>query len=121
MKSGKFTLGYKSTLKSLRKGASKLVMIANNCPPLRKSEIEYYAMLAKAGVHHYSGSTFFCARRHVHRALYSCIACLGRLDGRRRGARGLFVCNRVQSRRACNQGVPLSVIAVCLHSRASHF
>jgi ribosomal protein L30E len=32
------------------------VIISNNCPPLRKSEIEYYAMLAKAGVHHYSGS-----------------------------------------------------------------
>ena len=57
MKSGTYMLGYKSTLKSLRKGASKLVIISNNCPPLRKSEIEYYAMLAKTGVHHYSGST----------------------------------------------------------------
>ena len=36
--------------------AAKLVLISNNCPPLRKSEIEYYAMLAKTGVHHYSGS-----------------------------------------------------------------
>lgn len=43
-------------LKSLRSGKSKLVIISNNCPPLRKSEIEYYAMLAKTGVHHYSGS-----------------------------------------------------------------
>lgn len=34
----------------------KLIIIANNCPPLRKSEIEYYAMLAKVGVHHYNGS-----------------------------------------------------------------
>ncbi|CAH8263784.1 unnamed protein product [Arabidopsis lyrata] len=25
----------------------------HNCPPLRRSEIEYYAMLAKVGVHHY--------------------------------------------------------------------
>lgn len=25
-------------------------------PPHRKSEIEYYAMLAKTGVHHYSGN-----------------------------------------------------------------
>merc|ERR1719181_142846 len=47
MKSGKYTLGYKSTLKSLRQGKSKLVIICNNCPNLRKSEIEYYAMLAK--------------------------------------------------------------------------
>lgn len=55
MKSGKATLGYKSTLKTLRGGKSKLIIICNNCPPLRKSEIEYYAMLAKTGVHHYSG------------------------------------------------------------------
>jgi large subunit ribosomal protein L30e len=55
MKSGKYTLGYKSTLKTLRQGKSKLVIIASNCPPLRKSEIEYFAMLAKTGVHHYTG------------------------------------------------------------------
>ena len=36
--------------------AAKLVLISSNCPPLRKSEIEYYAMLAKTGVHHYAGS-----------------------------------------------------------------
>ena len=36
--------------------AAKLILISSNCPPLRKSEIEYYAMLAKTSVHHYSGS-----------------------------------------------------------------
>lgn len=36
--------------------SGKLIIISNNCPPLRKSEIEYYAMLAKVGVHHYNGS-----------------------------------------------------------------
>ncbi|KAH3825634.1 60S ribosomal protein L30-like [Dreissena polymorpha] len=56
MKSGKFVLGYKQTLKTLRQGKAKLVIIANNTPPLRKSEIEYYAMLAKTGVHHYTGN-----------------------------------------------------------------
>merc|ERR1712013_736419 len=55
MKSGKYTLGYRSTLKTLRQGKAKLVIIANNTPQLRKSEIEYYAMLAKTGVHHYTG------------------------------------------------------------------
>ena len=35
MKSGKFTLGYKSTLKTLRQGKAKLVIIANNSPQLR--------------------------------------------------------------------------------------
>ncbi|RAL47858.1 hypothetical protein DM860_011443 [Cuscuta australis] len=33
-----------------------LVIISNNCPPLWNSEIEYYAMLSKVGVHHYRGS-----------------------------------------------------------------
>jgi len=56
MKSGKVTLGYKSTLKSLRSGKAKLVIIAGNTPPLRKSELEYYSMLAKTNVHHFSGN-----------------------------------------------------------------
>jgi len=33
-----------------------LVLIAGNCPPLRKSEIEYYAMLSKTTVHHFAGT-----------------------------------------------------------------
>ncbi|KAK2175111.1 hypothetical protein NP493_749g00032 [Ridgeia piscesae] len=56
VKSGKYVLGYKQTLKTLRQGKAKLIIIANNTPPLRKSEIEYYAMLAKTGVHHYNGN-----------------------------------------------------------------
>ncbi|XP_005181001.1 large ribosomal subunit protein eL30-like [Musca domestica] len=56
MKSGKFCLGYKQTLKTLRQGKAKLVLIATNTPALRKSEIEYYAMLAKTEVQHYSGT-----------------------------------------------------------------
>ena len=55
MKSGKAILGYKSGLKALRTGKSKMVLISSNCPPLRKSEVEYLAMLAKTQVHHYSG------------------------------------------------------------------
>lgn len=75
MKSGKYCLGYKQTLKvkftfifccfirvnvgllqTLRQGKAKLIIVANNTPPLRKSEIEYYAMLAKTGVYHYTGN-----------------------------------------------------------------
>ena len=56
MKSGKAELGYKATLKSLRTQKSKLVIISSNTPPLRKSEIEYYPMLAKVDVIHYTGS-----------------------------------------------------------------
>merc|ERR1719269_228980 len=56
MRSGKVQLGYKQTLKTLRNGKSKLVLISGNCPALRKSEIEYYAMLARTGVHHFAGN-----------------------------------------------------------------
>ncbi|RDL37740.1 putative 60S ribosomal protein L30 [Venustampulla echinocandica] len=56
MKSGKVTLGYKSTLKTLRSGKAKLVLIAGNTPPLRKSELEYYSMLSKTQVHHFQGN-----------------------------------------------------------------
>merc|ERR1711918_272624 len=37
-------------------GKAKLVLISSNCPPLRKSELEYYSMLSKADVHHYTGT-----------------------------------------------------------------
>ncbi|GJN14774.1 hypothetical protein PR202_gb01631 [Eleusine coracana subsp. coracana] len=43
MKSGKYTLGYKTVLKTLRNSKGK-------------SEIEYYAMLAKVTVHHFHGN-----------------------------------------------------------------
>ena len=36
--------------------SAKLILIAGNCPPLRKSEIEYYAMLSKTTVHHFAGT-----------------------------------------------------------------
>ncbi|XP_043828286.1 60S ribosomal protein L30-like [Dromiciops gliroides] len=56
MKRGKCVRGYKQTLKTIRQVKAKLVILANNCPALRKSEIEYYDMLAKIGIHHYSGN-----------------------------------------------------------------
>ncbi|KAK4188031.1 putative cytosolic 60S ribosomal protein Rpl30 [Podospora australis] len=56
IKSGKVVIGYKSTLKALRSGKAKLILIAANTPPLRKSELEYYSMMAKTSVHHYSGT-----------------------------------------------------------------
>ncbi|CAL8100140.1 unnamed protein product [Calicophoron daubneyi] len=56
MKSGKCSIGLRQTLRLLRRGGAKMIIIANNAPPLRKTEIEYYAMLSKTGVHHYNGS-----------------------------------------------------------------
>eukprot|EP00918_Siedleckia_nematoides_P078287 GHVU01171230.1.p4 GENE.GHVU01171230.1~~GHVU01171230.1.p4 ORF type:complete len:113 (-),score=18.80 GHVU01171230.1:235-573(-) len=55
MKSGKASLGLRSTIKSIRAGRARLVVISSNCPHLRRSEMEYLAMLAKTPVHHYNG------------------------------------------------------------------
>ncbi len=42
--------------------AARLVIISNNCPPIRKAELEYYCMLSKTGVHHYAGSACLSSR-----------------------------------------------------------
>ncbi|KAL8488339.1 hypothetical protein ACS0TY_024569 [Phlomoides rotata] len=36
MKSGKFTLAYKTVLKTIRNSKGKFTLISNNCPPLKK-------------------------------------------------------------------------------------
>nr|ANM86195.1 60S ribosomal protein L30-1 [Stygiella incarcerata] len=56
VKSGKIAMGHKQTIKNLRSGKAKLILISSNCPPLRRSEIQYYAMLARCGVHYYFGT-----------------------------------------------------------------
>ncbi len=56
MKSGKYVMGVKQSLKTLRNGKAKLVILASNVPPLRKSEVEYHAMLGKTNVHHFAGN-----------------------------------------------------------------
>ncbi|CCE85529.1 Piso0_005132 [Millerozyma farinosa CBS 7064] len=55
IKSGKYTLGYKSAVKALRSGKAKLIVVAGNTPILRKSELEYYAMLSKTQVYYFTG------------------------------------------------------------------
>ncbi|MCJ1445333.1 MAG: hypothetical protein MMC23_005838 [Stictis urceolatum] len=69
MKSGKVVLGYKSTLKTLRSGKAKLVIIAGNTPPLRKSELEYYSMLSKCNVHHFAGNNAKACRAGLKKKL----------------------------------------------------
>lgn len=57
-------VGYKSALKSLRQGQSKLILIANNCPAIRRTELEYYAMLSKSQVHHFDGNNIELGKPH---------------------------------------------------------
>ena len=47
MKSGKTNLGYKSVLTAIREGKSKAILLSSNLPVLRKSQLEYYAVLGK--------------------------------------------------------------------------
>ncbi|KIM56526.1 hypothetical protein SCLCIDRAFT_132504 [Scleroderma citrinum Foug A] len=56
-KSGKYTLRHKSPLKQVRNRKAKLVLIAGNCSPLRKSEPKYHAMLFKTSIHHFNGTS----------------------------------------------------------------
>merc|ERR1739847_220170 len=65
------------SINSLRAGKAKLVIISTNCPALRKSELEYYSMLSKCSVHHYTGTNndlgTACGR-------YFRVSCLSILD-----------------------------------------
>lgn len=54
MKSGKYCLGYKQTLKTLRQGKAKLIIIANNTPHLRYSSEIYWEVVLP----HNSSSTW---------------------------------------------------------------
>jgi ribosomal protein L30E len=58
--------------------AAKLVIIANNCPAVRKSEIEYYVMLSKAGVYKYTGSALLPYRSGgLVCVLVTIVSCMG--------------------------------------------
>ena len=55
-RSGKAALGFKSTLRAIRSGDAKLILLSNNCPTIRKAEIEYYAHLSKTKIVFYPGN-----------------------------------------------------------------
>merc|ERR1711862_467179 len=56
MKSGKYTLRYRSTLKTIRSGKAKMILIANNTQNLKRAQLEYLSMLSKTGVYHFAGN-----------------------------------------------------------------
>ena len=43
-------------MKTLRNGQSKLVIISNNCPSIRKTQLEYMAILGGSKVLHFDGN-----------------------------------------------------------------
>ncbi len=56
MKSGKFCLGFNQAMGTLRAGRAKVIVVASNCHPVKKAELEYYCMLSKTPLHHYNGT-----------------------------------------------------------------
>ena len=58
LKSGKVVLGTKQTLKLLRLGKLKVVVMAKTVPADVASDVEYYAKLSNTPVISYSGSSY---------------------------------------------------------------
>ncbi len=56
MRSGKTHLGFKSTLKAIRSGKAKAIILSSNLPIIRKSELEYLAVFAKVKTITYNGN-----------------------------------------------------------------
>ena len=77
MKSGKAVLGYKQTLKALRKGTLKAIFVAHNTPSIVKAEVNYYSVLSATPIYHYLGNNidFGSACGKYHR-----VSILGILD-----------------------------------------
>ncbi len=77
MKSGKAVLGYKQTLKTLRKGLLKAIFVAHNTPSIIKAEVNYYSVLSNTHIYHYTGNNIdlgsACGKYHR-------VAILGILD-----------------------------------------
>ena len=77
IKSGKLTIGFKTTIRALKEGKCRLIVVANNCPPTKRLEIEYYAMLFKSSVHRFYGSNSELGK--VCGKIFTC-SCLGIID-----------------------------------------
>jgi large subunit ribosomal protein L30e len=45
MKSGKYVLGYRQTLKALRNGQAKLILVSVNTPQIRLGLIYFYYLI----------------------------------------------------------------------------
>ena len=69
VRSGKYRVGYKLAQKALRNGQSKLLIIANNCPAIRKTQLEYMAILANSHVIHFDGNNVELGKSHFRTTL----------------------------------------------------
>ncbi len=56
IRTGKVIIGSNKTIKYLKLGKAKLVVIASNTPPHIKKDIKYYAKLSNTPVYEYEGT-----------------------------------------------------------------
>jgi len=56
IKTGKVVLGSKQTIKLVKIGKAKLVVIASNAPPQIKKDVKYYASLSGTPIYEYEGT-----------------------------------------------------------------
>ena len=54
---GKVVIGADRSLKTLKRGQAKLVIVASNCKPDLRADVEYYAKLANAPVYTFAGDS----------------------------------------------------------------
>ncbi len=57
LRTGKVVLGSKQTLKLVKHGKTRMVVVAANAPPEAKKELKYYASLSNIPVYEYSGTS----------------------------------------------------------------
>ena len=58
IKSGKIIIGSKRTLEDMKKGRTKLIIIASNTPSEISQDVEYYAKLSRVPIYVYQGSSW---------------------------------------------------------------
>ncbi|MFX0067841.1 MAG: 50S ribosomal protein L30e [Promethearchaeota archaeon] len=58
IKSGKIIIGSKRTLEDMKKGRTKLIIIASNTPSEIAQDVEYYAKLSRVPIFVYPGSSW---------------------------------------------------------------
>ena len=57
LKTGSYYIGSKRTLKALKNGEAKMVILAENTPPLLKKKALYYAKIGGVPVYVYKGTS----------------------------------------------------------------
>lgn len=69
VKTGKVVLGTERSIKLLKQGKPKIVIISKNCPKEIMDEILYYGKLSEIPVYTYSGTSWdlgaVCGRPHM--------------------------------------------------------